>query len=209
MLVYNFEQRTPEWYDVRKGKITASPILNILGSIGTAKCQTAIDNLAIKLAVETVHGIMENDFVSFDMQRGIELEPYAFEKIKSILGLSFIEVEKIGFIEKDEHIGCSPDGYVIDRAVIEIKCPNEENFFKLCLKDEIDPKHIAQMQHQMYCSNTDLAYYFAYCIHNSKEYYYMREVKRNDDTIKLIQERCEMVTEKKLDYITKLNNLNQ
>ena len=96
------------------------------------------------------------------MQRGVEQEPLAFEKFKSIVSLDFLEVETCGFFKDSEHVGASPDGLVSDDAILEIKCPNSINFFKLVAKEEIDSKYYAQMQHQMYCTNRIKAYFFNY-----------------------------------------------
>ena len=210
MLVYNnFEQRSPEWYKIREGKITASPILNILGKDTLQTTKDAIENLAMVLAIESVHGMIENDYVSFDMQRGIDLEPFAFNRLESILNESFISLEKVAFIEYSEHIGASPDGYVIGKAIAEIKCPTAENLFKLQLTDKISPKYIAQMQHQMLCSETEKGYFFSFAIHKGREHYYLKEIERDEDTINLIKKRSEIVIEKKLNYIEKLKTQAQ
>jgi putative phage-type endonuclease len=204
MLIHKFDQRTPEWFQVREGKITASPILSILGKDTLQKTKDAIDNLAMKLAIETVHGMIEDSYVSHDMQRGIDLEPFAFDKLKESLEVDFINLETVGFIEYNEHIGASPDGYIKRKKTVEIKCPNAENFFKLVICDKIDPKHIAQMQHQMFCAGVDGAIYYAYCIHNNQEFFYRKEIERSEDTTLLIKSRCEDVIGLKLKYIDKL-----
>lgn len=204
MLIHNHNQRTPEWYQAREGKITASKILNILGKDGLQKTKDAIDNLAMKLAIESVHGMIEDTYVTHDMQRGIDLEPFAFQKLKDSLAIDFVILETVGFIEHNEHIGASPDGYIKSQKTVEIKCPNAENFFKLVISDKIDPKHIAQMQHQMFCAGVDEAIYYAYCIHNGNEFAYKREIERDNDTTELIKSRCEDVIDLKLKYIQKL-----
>jgi len=208
MQVYNFEQRMPEWYAIRQGKITASDIISILGKETHAKTQQSIDNMALELAIESVHGAIEDGYVNYDMQRGIDLEPYAFESLKEKLQLEFIELTKVGFIEYDSNIGCSPDGYVKGQLVAEIKAPTPKNFFKLALKKEIDEKHIAQMQHQMFCSEVDNCYYYAYCIHNGIPYAFLQIVNRDESMINLIKERCTIVTEKKYKYIELLTKEN-
>ena len=204
MLVYNFEQRTPEWYKVREGKITASNILSILGKESLAKTQQAIDNMAMELAIESVHGMIEDTCTSFDMQRGIDLEQFAYEHLSEQLQLDFLELTKVGFIEHSEHIGSSPDGYIKGVLVAEIKAPTAKNFFKLTLTNEVDEKHIAQMQHQMFCAEVDKAIYYPFCIHNSRPFSYRKDFNRDEAMIKLIKERCDIVTEKKLQYIETL-----
>ena len=205
MLVYNnFDQRSAEWYQIREQKITASPIHNILGSETLKTTKDAIENYAMQLAIEAVHGMVESDYVSFDMQRGIDLEPFAFKHLSGILLESFIELEKVSFIEYNEHIGASPDGYVIGKAIAEIKCPTPDKVFKMQLTDRIEPKYLSQMQHQMFCSETAKGYFFAFCIHRGRPHYYLREIERDEATINLIKQRSAIVIEKKLNYIEKL-----
>lgn len=203
--IYTYEQRSPEWYAVRQGKITASDINNILGKETLATTKNAIDNLAQSLAIESVHGITEDTFVSFDMQRGIDMEPSAFEVLKTYLGEQFIDLVQIGFAELNEHIGASPDGLANNNKTAEIKCPNAKNYFKYVINGEINPKHYAQMQHQMLCTGTDGAYYVNYCVHMAKEYSTIRLVKRDEAMIGLIKSRCEDVIALKLKYIDILN----
>jgi putative phage-type endonuclease len=207
--LYYFEQRSPEWYKIREGKITASHIVNILGLITLAKTKDAIDNLAMKLAIESVYGMIEDNFVNFEMQRGIDNEPLAFDKLSEYLASDFIELNKIGFAEYNKHIGASPDGKASNNYNVETKCPNVGNYFKYVLTGEIDPKHYAQMQHQMMCTNTDATYYVNYCIHNAKEYCTIKVVNRDEKMIELIKTRCDLVIDSKLKYIDILNNTKQ
>lgn len=203
--IYTYEQRSPEWYKVREAKITASDITSILGPIGNAKTQQAIDNKALELAIEAVHGMVEDNYINFDMQRGIDNEPSAFECLKEHLALNFIDLSKIGFVELNEHIGASPDGLASNNHNAEIKCPSPKNYFKFIAKGEISQKYFDQMQHQMLCTNTDGTYFVNYCVHMAKEYVDIRIVPRDEKRIELIKQRCELVIEKKLQYIDILN----
>lgn len=205
--IYDFEQRSPEWYQIREGKITASGIINILGKDTLATTKGAIDNLAIKLATEQVFGMIENDFVSFDMQRGIDMEPSAIGLLADILATEFIDISKVGFIEHSEHIGCSPDGLASNNFTAESKCPNPENFFKLCITREIDRKHYAQVQHQIFCKDAAGGYYINYCVHRGKEYHILDVIERDEPMQALIKSRCEDVIEKKLRHIPILEEM--
>ena len=139
-------QRSDEWFDARKGRFTASEIYKLLGVKGLGETGKSY---IFEKAVEEVFGLDEEDtFVSFDMQRGIDLEPLAFNKFQEIKALDFMEVEQCGFIEFHKSTGSSPDGLVDIEAVLEIKCPTRSTFFKLVATNEIDQKYFYQMQHQ-------------------------------------------------------------
>ena len=205
--IYDFDQRSPEWYKVREGKITGTSVVNILGKADVQKTKDAINNLAMKLAIESVFGMIESDYVDFDMQRGIDLEPSAIGLLADILGEDFIDVSKVGFIERTEHIGCSPDGITSNNCIAEAKCPNSKIFFTRCITRIIDPAYYKQIQHQIFCADANGAYYMNYCVHMGKEYHYLQFVEPDLPMIELIKSRCEDVTESKLKYIPLLQEV--
>lgn len=203
----DISQRSEEWFEMRKGRFTASNIIRLLGKETLAKTKQSIDTFSFEKAVETVFGLdKEDDYISLDMQRGIDLEPLAFNKFKELKEFEFIDVKECIFFPYGENSGASPDGLVGKDAILEIKCPRRTKFFKLVANgaNEIDSKYIAQMQMQMLCTNSNKAYFFNYLIENNKEYYHEIIIERDEAMIDLIKERIKIATEIKLDYITKL-----
>lgn len=201
------EQRTKQWLQVREGKFTSSAINRLMGIKGLNE---GGKTYAFELAIEIVQGRNEDEqYLGYDVQRGIELEPYAFIKFSQIMSLRFSEVTKCGFIELNENTGGSPDGLVDDDAVLEIKCPKPETFFKLVLTNEIDQKYMDQMQHQMYCTGRKKAYFFNYCIYNGVELYHLIEVERDQDRIDLIRSRIDEAVIIRDKYVIELNKNKQ
>lgn len=201
-------QRSEDWFKIRTGKFTASNIYRLLGKENLAKTKQSIDTFAFEKAVEYLYGLNEDEnYVTFDMQRGIDLEPLAFKKFKELKELDFIDVKECGFFKYKDHSGASPDGIVGKDAVLEIKCPKRNKFFKLVSNgiNEIDFKYIAQMQMQMLCTKTKKAYFFNYLLENNKEYYHEIIIERDNEFIDLIKKRIEKAIEIKLDYITKIS----
>lgn len=183
------EQRSKEWFEARSGKFTSSRINELMGAKGLGKTG---ESYAFDLSVEMVQGRdEEDDYMSYDMQRGVELEPYAFKKFSELMSLRFSTVTKCGFIELNENTGSSPDGLVDDDGVLEIKCPKSSTFFKVVLTGEIDKKYYDQMQHQMYCTGRSKAYFFNYCIYNGEELWHLIEVERDQDRIDLMRSRID------------------
>lgn len=202
----NIEQRSSEWFTQRYGKFTASEIYKILGIRGLGETGKSY---AIDKAIEQLYGEMEENFVSYDMQRGTDTEPLAFAKFKELKELDFLEVENCGFFEFEEHAGASPDGLVSDNAILEIKCPKSSTFFKLVATNEIDAKYYAQMQMQMLATNRIKAYFFNYLVHEGVEYHHEIIVNRDEVMIEKIKERLKEVIEIKLEYINKINKNKQ
>jgi len=200
------EQRSEEWKNQRHGKFTASEIIKLLGVRGLGETGKTY---AIEKAIEQLYGEMEENFISYDMERGIETEPLAFEKFKQLKGLEFLDVETCGFFELDKNSGASPDGLVSDNAILEIKCPKSTTFFKLVATNEIDAKYYAQMQMQMMCTGREKAYFFNYLIHEGTEFHHEIIVYRDEELIKKIASRLVEAIEIKNEYITKINNNKQ
>lgn len=131
-------QRSEEWKEARKGKMTASNAATI------ATNGKGLESYAYEILAEKYSNNSEESFTSFDMKRGIELE----EQARMTYELEHEEVQQVGFVEMDEFAGCSPDGLVGEDGGMEIKCPNDVNFFRLMVngESEIDKKYIWQVQ---------------------------------------------------------------
>lgn len=199
-------QRSIEWKNSRYGKFTASEIVKLLGVRGLGETGKSY---AIEKAIEELFGEMEERFISYDMQNGIDTEPLAFAKFKELKGLEFLEVTNCSFFTFGEDAGASPDGLVSDDAILEIKCPKSTTFFKLVATNEVDPKYYAQMQMQLLCTARNKAYFFNYLIHEGAEYYHEIIIERDDVLIDKIKERLIEAIEIKNEYITKINNNRQ
>jgi exodeoxyribonuclease (lambda-induced) len=200
-------QRTDEWFASRLGKFTSSRINDLMGIKGLGKTG---ETYAFELACEIVNGRnMDDDFVSFDMQRGIDLEPYAFEKFSELAAEDFLKVSQCGFFELDENTGGSPDGIVSDNSVLEIKCPKPNKFFRLVADNNIDQCYIDQMQHQMLVTGSIQAYFFNFCIYNGDPLYHQILVKRDQKRIDLMIERIAEATIIRNNFINQLNNNKQ
>jgi len=131
-------QRSEEWKEARKGKMTASNAATI------ATNGKGLESYAYEILAEKYSNNSEESFTSFDMKRGIELE----EQARMTYELEHEEVQQVGFVEMDEFAGCSPDGLVGEDGGMEIKCPNDVNFFRLMVngESEIDKKYLWQVQ---------------------------------------------------------------
>lgn len=183
------EQRSPEWFDVRLGRFTASQIDNLLGIKGLGLTG---ESYIFDKAVESVFGIDEEEsFSSYDMKRGTELEPIAFAKFKELKEFTLLDVQQTSFFCYGEHAGASPDGLVGNDAILEIKCPRPLKFFKLVKDNQIDKVYISQMQMQMLCTNSQRAHFFNYIIYNGVEMWHEIIVERDEKIIDLIKQRLD------------------
>jgi putative phage-type endonuclease len=185
------EQRSKEWFEARRGRFTGSSISKLMGIQGLGKTGKTY---AFEKAYEIVFGVNEEDnFSSFDMKRGTELEPIAFAKFKELKGLEFITVEETSFFTKGDNSGASPDGLVNNDGVLEIKCPKPAKFFKLVIEGEkaIDKDYIDQMQMEMDCTSSTVAYFFNYIIYNGIPMWHEIIIKLDPKRVELINKRID------------------
>ena len=196
-------QRTLEWKQQRLGKFTASEIYKLMGikALGLTGQSYAFDK-----AVEELFGEVEDNFVSYDMERGTELEPLAFAKFKELKSFDFIDVTECGFFDLSDNAGASPDGLVGSDAILEIKCPKANTFFKLVATNEIDDKYLYQMQMQMMSTNRNKAYFFNYYIFDGIEYWHEIIIEKDDAICDKILNRIFEAETIKNEY--KLNLIN-
>lgn len=197
-------QRTPEWYMARLGRFTASDIYRLMGKDGLATTKKSIETYAIEKASEAYFGLIEDDYISADMQRGIDLEPDAFARYADSRAMDFVTVEKCGFVPYGDHAGASPDGKASDGVNLEIKCPRIVTFGRLVATHEVDPNHYAQMQLQMICTGTDRSHYFNYVVHNGNEYSLTINVLRDEAYCDLMLSRIEQAAEVKMRHFESL-----
>ena len=153
MKIHKMDQRSDEWFDIRKGKLTASNA-QAIGANGKG-----LETLVYQLLAEKYSNNKEH-YTNKDMERGIELEDQA----RMTYEVERNNVKEVGFIELDEFVGCSPDGLVGKDGGIEIKCPNDAGFFKLMVngRDAIESKYLWQVQMTLYITKRswwDLVFY--------------------------------------------------
>lgn len=153
MQIYNFEQRTPEWYAVRLGKLTASKA-SIIAAAGKG-----LDTLCFDCAAEILVNRKAETISTPAMEQGKILEDNARFAFEAEMGLN---VQEIGFCEENAFVGCSPDGLVGDDALIEIKCPQDNTYARYLYDQKIKPEHYWQMQMQMLLLKRPVCYYVVY-----------------------------------------------
>ena len=144
MKIYNdIQQNTPEWLELRLGKFTASDAQAI------ASNGRGLESLVFEKVAEILTGKQKEEYTNADMERGHELEEMARNSYEVETG---IVVKRVGFIEKSERIGCSPDGLIDEDGLQEIKCKNDANFVRYMFDKIIDTDHVWQMQMQLLIS---------------------------------------------------------
>jgi len=109
------EQRSEEWFEARRGRVTASMVGAILGNSPHMTREQAMRRM-----VRDWHGA-ESEFTgNVATEYGTFHEDGALAEYVMETGQA---VDAEGFLTREEWAGCSPDGLISITGGLEIKCP--------------------------------------------------------------------------------------
>lgn len=161
--VYDFEQRSDEWYEARCGIVTAS----VVGRLVTPARLTTASNddsraLLAHLVAERITGHVEPTYTNADMFRGIVEEPRA----RDLYSEHYAPAREVGFMVRDDwgfRLGYSPDGLVGDDGLIEVKAPRAKTHLTTVLAGEVPPHYMAQIQCGLLVSGRAWCDFISFC----------------------------------------------
>ena len=151
-IIHECEQRSPEWFALRAGRLTGSAADAITAKPLKSGGEPAVRrDLRVQLAIETLTGKpVQNDvFVSAAMQRGIDLEGKARDAYEARTGNI---VRQTGFVTHPvlQGIGCSLDGDIRNfEGILEIKCPKSATMVGYWTEGGLPTEYVPQVMHNM------------------------------------------------------------
>lgn len=165
------EQRSPEWFEQRKGRVTGS----VCGAVlGLSPYMTRAD--VMRSMVRAAKGAPNEFTGNVATQWGTAMEAGAIAEFEMMYGES---VEVMPFVPYEDWLGASPDGKVSDGKGIEVKCPygirNDVPPLFKSLADQ--PHYAAQCQIEMLCCGWDSLWFYQWTPHDQ----HRTLVHRDDD----------------------------
>lgn len=160
-IVVDHDQRSPEWYAARAGRLTGSVASQMMAKVQKGEA-AGRRNLRAKLVLERVTGkTQEDDFLSRDMQRGIDLESKAFGEFEALTG---VILQRCGFLSMGDDFGCSLDAYLGDfEELVSIKCPNDANHMAYLTAGKKIPKdYMDQCRHELWITGAKRHHFLSY-----------------------------------------------
>lgn len=148
-------QGSPQWFAERAGKVTASRVADVIARTKTGWGAGRANYLA-QLVAERLTGTVAESFTNAAMQWGTDMEPeargtYEFFTNATVEPASFVKHPTIG------DTGASPDGYVAEDGLVEIKCPNTATHIETLLGGSVPGKYVTQIQWQLACTGRQWA----------------------------------------------------
>lgn len=151
MKIIKLDQNSPEWRQLRLGKITGSKLGDIVTLKGDKKKIGFYQLIADRVAIEPG----DED----PLERGHRLEQEAIEEFQKDSGLT---VERdIGLLISDENpnIACSPDGLIIVdkkfKKAVEVKCLSSARHIQAFIEKKVPDEYYEQVL-QYFIVNKDL-----------------------------------------------------
>ena len=147
-------------------------------------------------------GYQFEQLTTWQMEHGIEWEPEA----RKIYEQSRGEVKLPQFIEFGKFAGATPDGFVGEFGLLEIKCPQERNHINYLIGGP--PKqYIYQMQFQMMVCNKKFCDFLTFHPHfpdhlKAKVF----RIERDDEITMVFTKRLEPFNEIVEGYVKQLSN---
>lgn len=181
------EQRTPEWFEARLGRVTASKIADVMAKGRSGAPSATRANYAAQLVAEGLTGAAYETFQSAAMVHGNEAE----EQARAVYTMNTGRVvAEVGFIPHPsiDMCGASPDGVIGEDGLIEIKCPNTATHIASLRGGSIDGGYMKQMQFQMACTGRSWCDFVTFDPRMPDEMQMLiRRVERSDEQINDIE----------------------
>lgn len=183
MTIHDVEQKSPEWFALRKQYPLTASKAQAIGNNGKG-LETLVWE---KLAEAYSSGVVE-DFGNKHTERGVELEPqarslYELETNSPVTEVGFVTNDKISSVA-----GASPDGLVGEDGLLEVKCFDDAKHFKMTIEGlEVESQYMWQMQMQMLITERKWCDFLAYNP-NFEKSLLMQRVESNEEMQKAITE---------------------
>jgi hypothetical protein len=159
--VFDFAQRSEEWFEHRRGIPTASVFDAVMASGLNGEASKSRATLLRRLAGERITGVAAETYVSREMQRGIDMEPAARDYYART---RFVELEQVGFVRRTIAnpfgppliVGCSPDAFWPGRKkLLQIKTMKPELLIALAEKGTLPSGYRPQCQGELWVAGAE------------------------------------------------------
>jgi len=180
-------QGSPEWFEQRLGKVTASRLSDVIAKIKTGEAASRAAYRA-ELVAERLTGKTAEAFTNAAMKWGTDCEPLARAAYEAEFGVIVVETGMVNH-PRIAMSGASPDGLVLADGLLEIKCPDTKTHIDTILSNEAPSKYVPQMQWQLACTGRAWCDFASFDPRMPQEMQlFVRRVLRDDDLIRTYED---------------------
>jgi predicted phage-related endonuclease len=153
--IIDCEQRTPEWFAARAGRLTGSAAADMMRKVKSGDWSTSRKHLRMRLGLERITGQpQESAFTTAAVAHGIEKEPFASVRYEAEAGCI---LEPLGFLSMGPIMaGCSLDSFIHGRrGIVEIKCPESATHYEYLKTRQIPSDYRWQCIHNLWVTGAE------------------------------------------------------
>jgi len=185
------DQRSPEWYAARLGKVTASRVADVVAKTKTGY-STSRANYMAQLICERLTGVQGESYSSSAMQWGTDTEPMARAAYENHSGALVMETGLVPH-QTIPMAAASPDGLIGSDGLVEIKCPITATHIETLLGQSTPGRYVTQMQWQMACTGRKWCDFVSFDPRMPESMQlFVERIQRNDETITLLEREVMM-----------------
>ena len=146
-------QGSDEWHQARLGFVTASNFHKVLNK------KTGRGLYMRKKVAERLTGLLEESYKNEIMENGNIVESEARDFYQMVNDCT---VQEVGFVKRDEDVGCSPDGLVGEDGIIEIKCPLSSTHIGYIMSNKLPAAYKPQVQGNLWVTGRQWCDFISY-----------------------------------------------
>lgn len=200
------EQRSPEWYAARLGKVTASRVADVIAKTKSGYSASRANYMA-ELVCERLTGRSGDFFQNAAMVWGTETEPMARSAYEAHSGNLVTETGLV-LHPSITDAGASPDGLIDEDGLVEIKCPNTATHIDTLLDEKVPSKYVTQIMWQMACTGRKWCDFVSYDPRMPEHMQiFVKRVERDDEIIIELEREVEKFLSELDGKINKLSKL--
>lgn len=201
MKIINVDQNSPEWHQLRLGKITASIMSKVVTRTG--KPSASVDDVINRAVAELILQEPDESYISDAMLRGRDLEDQALKFFNFTNDYSFV---KTGFLDSELGYGCSPDGIdLVNEVGLELKCPMPHTHISYLADEQLPDQYWQQVQGSLMVSGFKTWIFGSY---HPRLPCFKVLVERDEKYISILREEtekaCEKIKQKHLKLLVKI-----
>ncbi len=198
------EQGSDAWLKVRAGVVTASEFATVMAKgkgkeNGKDKESKTRRKYMLKLIGEILTGQPAESYTNKNMERGHAMEDEARDFYALMTDNQPV---RIGFLKRGR-IGCSPDSFVGDRGMHEIKTKQPDLHLEVLLADQLPTEHKAQCQGALWVAEREWIDFQSYWPRLPP---FIKRVHRDEEYIKQIKSAVDQFLSEMDELMHKITN---
>lgn len=204
----NAAQRSEEWFESRRGLVTASRIKDIAKKQKNGSFYATRETYKNQLIAEIITGVSVKIPTSEAMQHGIDTEDMARKEYSEIVWDDVVEAPFVKH-PRIERSGASPDALVGIEGLLEVKCPTTVTHVLTLRENKMPEDHNYQVQWQMACTGRKYCDFMSYDPRLPEQYrIYLERIDRDDLFIAQLEEIVVNFLKEVDEEISKLSHAN-